>query len=211
MAEELVSEEPEVKNEIPKRGRTTSVSSAGFEQTEPAEWIQDEDDEDELMIILNTDTYGLGNVREEVEEEVPERSKVDDRAMEELEIQYQLESGKRSAMSERSGSRPLSPHERPPSILKGGREGSNERKEKEHHSRPGSRSSNKDTSMDRKKISFDDDYQPNVSTVGDDVDHSQERPGSRTSIGSHKAIIILIERNPHLLFLSLKLLRSLES
>ena len=188
MAEELVSEELEVKNDIPKRGRTISVSSAGFEQTEPAEWIQDEEDEDELMIILNTDTYGLGNVREEVEEEVQETSKVDDRAMEELEIQYQLESGKRSAMSERSGSRPLSPHERPPSILKGGREGSNERKEKEHHSRPGSRSSNKDTSMDRKKISFDDDYQPNVSTMGgDDVDHSQERPGSRTSIGSHKS------------------------
>merc|ERR1712110_1028486 len=32
MAEELVSEEPEIKNDIPKRGRTTSVSSAGFEK-----------------------------------------------------------------------------------------------------------------------------------------------------------------------------------
>ena len=191
MAEELVSEEPELKSDVPKRGRTTSVSSAGFEQTEPAEWIQDEDDEDELMIILNTDTYGLGNVKEEVEEEAPEKMKVDERAMEELEIQYQLESGKRSALSDRSGSRPMSPHERPPSILKGNRDGSNERKEKDQQSRPGSRSSNKDTSMDRKKISFDDDYQPNLLALGDEKEqsksHSQERPSSRTSIGSQKS------------------------
>ena len=191
MAEELVSDEPETKSAIPKRGRTVSVSSSGFEQTEPAEWIQDEDDEDELMIILNTDTYGLGNVKEEVEEDTHEADKVDDRAMEELELQYQLESGKRSAMSERSGSRPMSPHERPPSILKGSRDGSNERKERDQQSRPGSRSSNKDSLMDRKKISFDDDYQPNVIAIGDDREvprpHSQERPGSRTSIGSHKS------------------------
>jgi len=100
LAEELTSEEQETKSKGQIRGRTSSISSAGFEQTEPAEWIQDGDDEDELMIILNTDTYGLENVKEE--EEVPEKNplrfakdKVDAAAMEELEIQYELESEKK--------------------------------------------------------------------------------------------------------------------
>merc|ERR1712024_62796 len=53
------------------RKRTTSISSTGFEQVEPAEWIQSENDEDELMIILDSDNYGLEDVEEE--EELPER------------------------------------------------------------------------------------------------------------------------------------------
>ena len=185
-----------------RRKRTTSISSTGFEQVEPAEWIQSENDEDELMIILDSDNYGLEDVEEE--EELPERhplgivnlpaDNIDNEAMEELELQYQMETGKVSRQSGRDGSRPSSSLERPPSILKGSREGSKERKEKDNRSRAGSRNSGKDALHD-KKISFDDDYHPesmdnqmnleeNVVSSEKSRSQSKERPSSRTSVGS---------------------------
>ena len=185
-----------------RRKRTTSISSTGFEQVEPAEWIQSENDEDELMIILDSDNYGLEDVEEE--EELPERhplgivnlpaDDIDNEAMEELELQYQMETGKVSRQSGRDGSRPSSSLERPPSILKGSREGSKERKEKDNRSRAGSRNSGKDALHDR-KISFDDDYHPesmdnqmnleeNVVSSEKSRSQSKERPSSRSSVGS---------------------------
>merc|ERR1712198_732613 len=170
-----------------ERKRTFS-SSSGFEQLEPAEGNPEEHDEDELMIILD-DNYGLEDVAEE-DEEYPEKHplgmmslqehNVDPKAVEELEMQYQLESSKQ-------GSRPSSSLERPPSILKGSREASKERTDGHNVSRPGSRSS----FQDRKKISFDDDFQPELPMDSMEIQaksrsQSKERPGSRSSLGSMK-------------------------
>lgn len=168
MLEEIIAEGEAAQS---KRRRTFSRSSSGFEQTEPAEWVQGENDDDELMIILDTDNYIIQEEDENEESKKPiTMMTVNDEAIEELEIQYAKETGRIS--------RPLSPEERPPSILKGSsRDPSNEGAEVK--SRPGSRNSFKDNSMDRKKISFDDDFQP-------DVDKTTSRPGSRTSVGSGK-------------------------
>ena len=140
------------------------------------------------MIILD-DNYGLEDVAEE-DEEYPEKHplgmmslqehNVDPKAMEELEMQYQLESSKH-------GSRPSSSLERPPSILKGSREASKERTDGHNVSRPGSRSS----FQDKKKISFDDDFQPELPMDSMEIQaksrsQSKERPGSRSSMGSMK-------------------------
>ena len=179
-----------------KKIRTLSSSSSGFEQVEPAEWYQSEEhDEDELMIILDTDTI-------EEEEELKHtlgfqdisNEPVDIEAMEQLELQYEIENGKRSRLFDRENSRPSSAIERPPSILKASREASNERSEKDEKSRPGSRSSMKENLLDKKKISFDDDFQPETLDQKKENDEaslksrsqSRERPGSRSSLGSLK-------------------------
>ena len=197
------------------RHRTFSTaSSSGFEQTEPAEWV-DNEDEDELMIILDSDPhFGLENVVEEEEEPIqhgkhslgsaktPESS-VDVDALEQLELQYQLETRAGSSQDTKQSSRPSSVQERPASILKGSREPSGERTELDvkgsmSGSRPASKNSFREKSkqglLEKKKISFDDDFpfDDQGSKIEETVvvqksrSQSKERPGSRTSQGSFK-------------------------
>ena len=190
MLQEIIAEgETDVSD---KRKRTFSRSSSCFEQTEPAEWVQGENDEDELMIILDTDNYVLEEVDEEEETAesksmaytAKKTSHFDDDTMNELELQYENENGRKS--------RPMSPYERPASILKGCRNTLDDRVEEQ--SRPASRNSFKDTSAERKKISFDDDFHPDVTEQAQSKpdksrSQSKERPSSRSSVGSGKGIL----------------------